>query len=107
MRLNFVNVTTKGFEGSINLFLDEHILALVRPPLANEVKCFVDSSNLTAEMVEWFVQCWEMRPPENEAAYFECEASLLKALDDLARVTGLGRKVRHWSDKEKDHEQTT
>lgn len=39
MGFNYVNITTKGCEGWLNLFIDEHCIALVRNVyLANRIR---------------------------------------------------------------------
>lgn len=47
--------------------------------------------------VEWFLEVWQMVPPAYDDAYFECEKSLIHALNEVARSVGITRAIRHWS----------
>ncbi len=50
------------------------------------------------EAVEWFLEVWETPPPKYDVSYDECEASLIKALQDVANAVGITRPIKHWMD---------
>ena len=46
MGFNYVNITTKGCEGWLNLFVDEHVIALVQNVyLANRIRDLATERN--------------------------------------------------------------
>ena len=55
-----------------------------------------DTKDYIRERMRWFLECWELPRPLRDRAYDEAEASLMRAVDELAQAVGIDRPVQHY-----------